>query len=153
MTHPYLDDIVYPENPTRITNFDYDRIRKVPTVLTKTAGGTAVAQFPEFADDVPITEIWEAKDLSTIVDLYRLFREYLTSTLPTGRYIGWQPRDLSPYNYFVELLDVRLGQGEEHVVEELGHREPYMMRESLQVQFKLIQEAKAPAGAMVFLGL
>lgn len=153
MRHPYLDDIVYPRTPDRTANFDWDVIRRAPAVMTKTAGGTAVAQYPEFGDDVVITEAWDARDLSTIVDLYRLFMEYLTSTLPVGQFIGWTPADRCPYHYFIELLDVRLGQGEEHVVEELGSKEPYMMRETLQVQFKLVQEASAPAGSMVFVGL
>lgn len=149
MTHPFLPDILYARTPDVTTNFDFDRLRAIPAVFGKTQGGTAVAKYPEFSDDVIISEIWEGgQQASTTVEIYRLFREYFTSTLPTDRYIGWQPRDLSPYNYYIELLDVQLGDGQGQVVEELGEKEPFMMRQRLTVTFHLIAEILSPAGVV-----
>lgn len=152
MRHPYLPPIVYPRPPDQTTNFGFDPLNRIPAVTVKTLGGSAVAKFPEFADDVRITETWFADGLSTTVDLFHHFYAFWKYQLPQGYYIGWQPRDLTPKNFFVDILDVRLGSADEFVVEELGEYRPFFMRQTLSVTFKLIREVKSPSGVVVAIG-
>jgi hypothetical protein len=153
MTHPYLDDIVYPENPTRTPGFDYDALPTMKSVLTRTEEGTALARYPDSKDDVIITEVWDAGgELKVSVEFYRQLYQYLITPLQVGDYIGWQPRDKSPYNYFIEIIDVKIGGVDQYNVNEIGSREPYMLVEPLAVIFKLVRAAKSPAGVLVFLG-
>ena len=113
----------------------------------------ASAKYPEYFDDVKITEIWQAEQLSTITGLFHQFDRYWTYMLPPGRYVGWQPRDLTPKSYFVEILNVALGSAEDFNVEELGDRRPWMMREQLSVTFRLIRDVSYPAGVVASVGL
>jgi len=152
LIHPLLDDIVYPENPNRTIGFDWDVIRKTRAVVTRTEKASAVTHYPELRDDPVIQEIWDAGSASVSVEFYRLLRQYREEILPVGDYIGWQPRDLSPYNYFVELIDVRLGSGDSDEVQEHGDREPFLLSQPLTLVFKLVQEARSPAGSIVLLG-
>lgn len=154
MIHPFLEDIIYPENPTRTPGFDYDVLPTMRSVLTRTEGGTSLARYPDKPDDVVITEIWDAGgDLKVSVEFYRALYQYLMTPVPTGDYIGWQPRDKSPYNYFIELIDVKIGSRDQYNVDEVGSEEPYMLTEPLVVIFKLVQAVKAPSGVLVFLGI
>jgi len=152
MRHPFLDPIVYPRNPDRTLNYGYDRLRKVRSVIIKTLDSSAVAKYPEVAEDVVIREIWLAETLSTFTELFHQFHTYLREILPPGRFIGWQPKDLSPKNYFVELLDVQCGTPDDFQIEELGDDRPYYMREQLTVSFKLVREIQAPAGVVNVVG-
>jgi hypothetical protein len=152
LVHPYLPDILYPEIP-RTDGFDYDVLRTVKSVLTRTEGGTALIRYPDFRDDVVITETFNAGgDLKTTVDLFRQLYEYLQTPLPDGDYLGWHCPDLSPYFYAIELIDVKLGNGTGYHLEEIGSEQPYMTTEPLQIMFKFITEAKAPAGVLTFTG-
>jgi len=153
MRHPYLDHIVYPRMPDKTLNFGFDVLRRVPSTVLKTATATASAKYPEYFDDVKITEIWQAEQLSTITGLFHQFDRYWTYMLPPGRYVGWQPRDLTPKSYFVEILNVALGSAEDFNVEELGDRRPWMMREQLSVTFRLIRDVSYPAGVVASVGL
>lgn len=153
MRHPFLDPIVYPRTPDRTINFGYDRLRKIRSVVIKTLDSSAVAKFPERAEDVIIQEVWLADTLSTFTELFHGFHTYLREVLPVGRYIGWQPRDLSPKSYFIELLDVQLGTNpDNYTVEELGNERPWYMREQLSVSFKLVREISGPAGLINMVG-
>jgi hypothetical protein len=152
MRHPFLAHIVYPRVPDRTTNFLDDRLRHVQAAVTKTIASSAVTKFSDSPEDVVIREVWQARSLSTFTELFRQFYAYLHFQLPPGRYIGWQPRDLTHKNYFVTLLDVQVGEPDHYVVEELGDSRPYYMREQLTVTFKLVREVFAPAGVVVAVG-
>lgn len=152
LRHPFLDDIVYPENPNRTIGFDVDAIRKTRAVITRTEGASAVAHYPELRDDVVITEVWDAGEASVSVEFWRLLREYREEILPAGDYIGWTPADLSPYHYLIELLDVQVGNGDVDEIQEHGDVEPFLLDRPLALKFKLIQEVRPPAGVLVLLG-
>lgn len=152
MRHPFLDHIVYPQTPDRTLNFGYDRLRKTRSVVIKTLDSSAVAKYSESSEDVIIREIWLAETLSTFTELFHQFHTYLREILPPGRFIGWQPKDLSPKNYFVELLDVQCGTPDDFTIEELGDDRPHYMREQLTVAFKLVREIQAPAGVVNVVG-
>ncbi len=153
MIHPYLEDIIYPENPTRTPGFDYDAVPAMRPVLTRTQRSTALVRYPDEKSDTIITEVWDAGgELKVSVEFYRALYQYLMTPLPVGDYIGWQPRDRSPYNYFIELIDVKLGSRDQYNVEEIGSEEPYMLLDPLAVIFKLVAAAKSPSGVLVFLG-
>lgn len=153
MRHPYYDPIVYPRVPDRTENFGYDTMRRVRSVVTKTLSSSAVSKYTDAAEDVIIKEIWLAETLSTFTSLFHHFRRYLVDPLLPGRYVGWQPRDISPKSYFIELLDVQCGSAEEYQVEELGDERPFLMRQQLTVSFKLIREVNSPAGVITMTGL
>ncbi len=154
MRHPYLDPIVYPEQPHRTVNFGYDVLTRAPVVLARTADSTAVARFPDRIEDVVIREVWAAEELSTKTEFFHALRRYWTTTLPPGRFIGWEAPDLSPKRFAIQLLAVRLGQADdEMLVEELGRERPYFMREALTVEFKMLREVEFPAGVAGFVGL
>ncbi len=152
MLHPFLPDIVYPRLPDRSVNFGFDRLRQIRTIVTKTLDSSAVAKFPEVGSDVILREIWLASQLSTFTDLYHQFHTFHREILPLGRYIGWQPRDMTHKNYFIEMIGVQCGAPDEYVIEELGTDRPYYMREQLTVSFKLVRETQAPAGVMTMVG-
>lgn len=152
MRHPFFDPIVYPELPSKTLNFGYNPLRHVKSVLTKTLQGTAVAKFKEDYDDVVIREVWTADTLSTLTGLFHQFHRYYVGTLPTGRFIGWQPKDLSPKNFFIDLLNVECGPAEDFEVEELGTERPFMLRTELRVTFKLVREVKGAAGVITGVG-
>lgn len=152
LRHPFRPRIVYPRVPDRTLNFGYDRLRHIHTVRVKTLDSTAVAKFADAGEDVVVREVWMANELSTFTSFFHALHAYHRETLPPGRYIGWRPRDLSPKNYAVELLDVQLGPPDEYIVEEIGKR-PYVMREQLVLSFKLIREVFAPAGVLIGVGL
>jgi hypothetical protein len=152
MRHPYLPPIVYPRPPDQTTNFGFDPLSRIPSATVKTLGGSAVAKFPEFFDDIRITETWFADGLSTTLDLFHHFYSYWKYQLPAGFYIGWQPRDLTPKNFFIDILDVRLGTPEEFNAEELGNYRPFMTRQALSIMFKLVREVKSPSGVVVSIG-
>lgn len=152
LRHPYLSHIVYPRLPDRTLNFGFDRLRHVRPVIVKTLDSSAVAKFPDAAEDVVIREVWFAQDASTETRFFHQLHTYLRTVLPIGRYVGWQPRDLSPKNFFVELLDVQLGPTDDYEVEELGKR-PHLSRSQLTLSFKLIRDVLAPAGVLVGVGL
>lgn len=153
MRHPFLDPIVYPSVPDRTINFGYHALTRVRSVVTKTLSSSAVSKYKDEAEDVIIREIWRAESLSTLTSIFHHFRRYLVETLPPGRYIGWQPRDLSPKSFFIELLNVECGPADEYQIEELGDERQYMMREQLTVSFKLMKEILSPAGVVVMTGL
>lgn len=152
LRHPFLDDLIYPSNPNRTPGFDWYVLRKTRTVLTRTEGGTATANYREGLDDVLISEIWDAGSAPVDVEFYRLLRRYREEILPDGECIGWTPADLSPYHYAVELVDVKLGSSDIDEVEEHGDYEPYMLHQPLTLQFKMIQEARPPLGELILLG-
>ncbi len=152
LRHPFLDDIVYPENPNRTIGFDVDALRKTRAVITRTEGASAVAHYPEFRDDVVVQEIWDAGEASVSIEFWRELRQYREEILPVGDFIGWSPADLSPYHYFVELLDVKVGSGDVDEIEEHGNREPFMLNQPLTLVFKLVQEIRPPGAVVVFLG-
>ena len=151
LSHPYLPDIIYPSFPDRTIGFDWDVIRKTRASIVRTEGGSAAAHYSEFSDDILIREVWNSQ-ISVPVGFWRLLREYRETALETGAFIGWHPRDLSPYNYFVELLDVKVGEEDIDEVSELGDHEPYMLPKPLSLVFKLVREARSPAGQLVMLG-
>lgn len=148
LCHPFLPRIVYPRLPDKTFNFGYDVTRHVRSVLTKTLDSTSVTKFKDSIEDVVISEVWLAEQLSTFTSLLHALRSYQMETLPPDRYIGWIPRDLTPKCYFIDLLDVKLGGADEYLIEELG-RTPFMMREALTITFKCIRETFSPAGVVV----
>ncbi len=154
LVHPYLDDILYPEMPHKTMGFDYDALRTVKSVLTRTQGGTSLVQYLDNRDDVIITEVFDGASggLAISVEFVRKLYQYLVTPLPVGDHIGWHCPDLSPYFYLVELIDVKLGSQDTYHIEELGDHEPYMLAEPLQIIMKTIGVAKPPAGSLVFLG-
>lgn len=152
MRHPFLDDIVYPRNPDKTANFDQDRLRRIKTVVIKTLDSSAVAKYPEVAEDVIIREVWLAERLSTFTELFRQFHTYLRNPLPPGRFIGWIAPDLTPKAYFVDLIDVEVGNPESYFIEELGSQRPFYMREQLTISFKLVREFQSPVGEVIFIG-
>lgn len=153
MRHPYYDPIAYPTVPDQTTGFGYDRLRAANSVMMKTITSSAVAKFPDAAEDVVIKEIWLAKTASTITKLFHQFHRYLIDPLPPNRFIGWQPRDLTSKNYFIDLLDVSCGPSGEYLIEEIGDYRPWMMREALTVEFKLVKELGYPAGVSSMVGV
>ena len=152
MVHPFHPDIVYPRIPDRTSPFGYDVLRRVDHELVRTELGTALAKFPEQLDDVVIQETWLAQSLSTLSQLFHQFHRYWVDTLPVGEYLGWQPRDLSPKRFFIELVDVQCGESDRLVVEELGNARPFYMRQALTLTFKLVREVRSPAGVMIGVG-
>lgn len=152
MKHPVLDDLVYPHPPDVTLNFGADRLRHVDAAPTRTLGGTSVAKFSEEPDDVQITEIWRAGQLSTEGDFWRLLYEYYVAELPPQSYIGWRPTDRTWKNFFIEILNVRLGSGREFTLDELGSRRPELMRQELAITFKLVREGAFPSGTLIFQG-
>jgi hypothetical protein len=152
LRHPYLDDIVYPTTPNRTIGFDYHALKKTRAAVVRTEGASAVAHYREQYDDVVIQEIWDAGTLSAEVGFYRLLRQYREEILPPGDFIGWSPADLSPYHYKVELLDVKLGEGDVDEVAEFGRREPFMLERPLTLVFKLVQEVVPPPAVLTLLG-
>jgi hypothetical protein len=152
LRHPFLDDIVYPENPNRTIGFDYHALRKTRAAIVRTELASAVAHYPEKYDDVVIQEIWDAGEASVTVEFYRLLRQYREEILPAGEFVGWTPADLSPYHYLVELLDVKLGESDVDEVQEHGDREPYMLSRPLSLVFKLVQEVVPPPAVVTLLG-
>jgi len=153
MRHPYLDHIVYARLPDRTIPFDQDPLRKVDSVVTKTLDSSVVAKYAEAPEDLVIREVWLADELSTLASMFRLFHRYLVDVLPPGQLVGWQPRDLTWKCYFIELLDVQLGDNDAFEFEEIGDERPYLMRARLQVAFKLVREMSAPASLMIGTGL
>lgn len=153
LAHPFLDDIVYPENPSRTVGFDFDVLRTMKSVLTRTEGGTALLQYPDYPNDVVITETWDAGGgLKIEVEFVRKLYQFLMTPLPVGQYLGWQPRDLCPYFYLVALVDVKLGANDQYHLEEVGEEEPYMLTEPLSIMFKTIQPSKAASSVIVLMG-
>ncbi len=153
LIHPYLADIIYPENPTTTHGFDFDAVPRVRPVLSRMAAGTALVKYADSKDDVLISEVWNAGSLSTNVEFVRQLLEYFTDVLPTGDYIGWHPRDRSPYNYFVDLVNLQIGAGDVYHLEEIhSNLEPLLIAEPVTMTFKLIRDNVAPSGALTFLG-
>lgn len=153
MRHPALDPIVYARVPDVTSNFDFAPVRRARTITTRTLGGTIVTRFLEDEWDVVVEETWQARDLATQTAMYRQFQKYLMTPLPTGRYVGWTPGDLSPYGYFIELLDVSLGgEPDRHVVDRLGAKRPHMIARDLTVRFKMAFEARGAAGVATMIG-
>lgn len=152
MRHPYLVPIVYPRNPDRTMGFDFDRMLKTKSNVTKTLSSSVVTKFRDEPEDVQITEVWQADSLSTETGFFRKLHRYYTEVLPVGDYIGWQPKDLTWKNYFIELLDVQLGSVDDYLVEELGEERAYMMREQLTVRFKLVKEILPPVSSISITG-
>jgi len=152
MIHPDLDPILYPSVPDKTINFGHDILRRIPATTVKTESSNVIAKFPERVEDVSVSEIWLAETASTLTRLFHQFHAYWTYVLPLGRYIGWQPRDLTPKNYFIEIIDVRLGSADEFNVEEIGEKRPGLMREQLTVTFRVAHEVQAPAGVIAAIG-
>ena len=152
MKHPFLTDIVYPRTPDKTANFDQDPMRRVKSIVTKTLDSSAVSKFPEVKEDVIIREVWLAETLSTFTKLARQFYTYLITPLPPGRFIGWIPTDKSPKAFFIDIIDVEVGNPEAYFFEELGSTRSYYMREQLTISFKLVREFQSPVGQVVFIG-
>jgi len=150
--HPFLDPILYPRLPDKTAGMDQDRVLRVKSIVTKTLDSSVVSKFRDKDEDVQITETWAANTLSTEVGFFRMLHKYLLDPLPIGRYIGWQPRDLTWKSYFIEMLDVQIGSDNDYVVEELGDERPYLMREQLVVRFKLVREIIAPVSSIIITG-
>ena len=153
LRHPFLDPIVYPRVPDETVNFARHPLRRMRTVVTKTITSSGIARYPDALEDVVIFEIWKAQTASTLEQLFHAFYSYWIQTLPEGRYLGWQPRDLSPKCYLVHLLDVRLGQDENLPVAPQGAVRPYLLKETLSVSLKIVGEGTAPASAVAMGGL
>ena len=111
LVHPYLDPILYPEMPSKTVGFDYDVLRTVKSVLTRTQGGTSLVQYTDNRDDGIITEIFDGSggELRVSIEFVRALLQYLLTPLQVGDYLGWRCPDLSPYFYAIELIDVKLG--------------------------------------------
>jgi len=153
MRHPFLAHIVYSQIPDRTLNFGYDRLRRSRAVVVKTAASSGVADFPDVPSDVIIKEIYQAQTLSVLTRIFHAFYRFRIEVLPQGRFIGWQPRDLTSKSYFIRLIDVSLGQGQDYPVEEIGRRRDVLLRETLTVSFKLVAEAQSPAGVITSEGI
>ncbi len=153
LRHPFGEAIVYPRVPDETVNFSRAPLRRMRTTVTKTLSSSGIARYPDAPEDVVIHEIWRAGSASTLEEFFHaLYRAWL-DVPPVGRYLGWQPRDLSPKCFFVHLIDVRLGSDENLPVAPQGHPRPYLLKETLTVSLKLVAEEKHPAGAAIFGGL
>jgi len=153
LIHPYLPDVIYPENPTSTLGFDVDAIPRMRPVVARMAAGSALLQYPDSKDDVLISENWNAGTLSTNVDFVRQLMEYLMSPLPTGDFIGWNPRDRTPYNYFVDLVNLAIGSNDAyHLEEQHSNLDDLLITEPVTLTFKLVRDEASPSGALVFLG-
>lgn len=150
--HPFRPPIIYPRLPDKRYNFDQDAQFKVTNVVTKTMDSSVVTKFVDKPEDRIVTEVWQADSLSTEIEFYRCLAQYYTEPLPVGEYIGWQPKDASWKNFFIELLQVQVGQAEDFLLEELGDGRPYLMREQLTVKFKLVREIIPPVSSIVVTG-
>ncbi len=152
MRHPFLPSIVYPRLPDITEGFGYDVMKHPEVVVSKTEGASAVTVFPGYKDDVVVKEIWSAGELSTFTRLLHRFHQFLVYPLPTGYFLGWQPRDLSHKNFAVQLVNVECGEGANYIMEKIGDVDP-MMRRVLTVSFKLVREAAAPSGSITLVGV
>jgi hypothetical protein len=156
LRHPYYDPIVYPRLPDVTVNFLDDVVQRTRAVVTKTIDSAAVDHFQDPKDATIITETWglqkNSNELSTLTRFFRALLRYRTDTLPVGQYIGWCPRDISPKNFFVQLVDVRLGTTEDYQREEWGDQRDYFMQQTLSLSFKLVRPDQGPAGVVQFLG-
>lgn len=152
LRHPFLPPIIYPQNPDRTLNFGYDVLRKTKSVLVKTIDSSAAAFYQDAKEDVVVREIWSADKLGPETRFFHQLHRYWMTALPAGRYIGWQPRDLSPKNYFIRILNVECGPTDEFSIEELGDLRPWLLRETLILSFARVNEAASPGGALTFLG-
>ncbi len=145
LRHPFLGVLHYRHPPDRTINFGTDVLRKIDTVITRTLESSAVARFPEKHEDVIITEIWTADELSTAAEFYYGLRKFWLETLPPGRYIGWQPRDLTHRGFFIEIINVALGQQGQADLTEIGGKMTPMLDQTLTFTFKLIREIEGPS--------
>jgi hypothetical protein len=149
MTHPFLEDLVYSRIPDQTINMAADTLPRAETVVTRTLDGSAVARYDDFLDDIIVREIWLAQSASTITDMWRHLHRYWMAKLPPDRFIGWQPRDLTPKRYAIEILRVYCGPADgEFLIESIG-REPGLMRQQLSVTFRTIREVASPSGILL----
>lgn len=156
LRHPFYAPIVYPRLPDRTLNFGDDVMARTRTVVTKTLDSAAIDHFRDPLSATIVTEVWGIsgqQGLSTLSSFFRQLYRYRTDILPVGQYLGWIPADLSPKRYFIQLMDVRTGQAEDYIWNELGDERPYYIDQQLSVSFKIVREAKAPAGVTWFEGL
>jgi len=153
LVHPYLPDLVYPELPSRIVNFDYDVLRKTRSVATRTAQGTGIAKYLDDRDDVQVSEIWDGGGgISVPIGFFRLLYSYMTEVMPPGNFVGWIAPDLTPHGFFVELLDLRLGSSDAYSVIEMADNEPFVLTDPLTLTWKTIRTARSAPGVMEFMG-
>jgi hypothetical protein len=149
MTHPFLDDLVYSRIPDRTINMAADTLARAESVITRTLDGSAVARYDDFLDDIVVREVWLAQTASTITDMFRHFHGFWMSKLPPDRFIGWQPRDLTPKRYAIEILRVDCGEADaEFLIEEIG-KAPGLMRVQLSVTFRTVREVQSPSGILL----
>lgn len=153
LVHPFLPDLVYPELPSRIVNFDYDVLRKTRSVATRTLQGTGISKYLEERDDVQVSEVWDGGGgLSIPISFFRLLYRYMTEVMPPGNFVGWIAPDLTPHGFFVELLDLKLGSSDAYSVIEFGSEEPFLLLEPLTLTWKTIRTARFPVGVVSFSG-
>lgn len=154
LRHPFYDAIIYPRVPDQTVNFSRAPLRRMRTTTVKTLTSSGIARYPDELSDVVIHEVWSAGgQASTLEEFFHALYRFWINPLPVGRYIGWQPRDLTPRCYAVHLVDVRLGSDENLPVAAIGNVRPYLMNETLTVSFKIVAEAQAPASVAILGGL
>jgi hypothetical protein len=135
--------------PDRTINMAGDTLPRAESVVTRTLDGSAVARYDDFLDDIVIREVWLAQTLSTLTDMFRHFHRFWMAKLPPDRFIGWQPRDITPKRYAIEILRVDCGEAEgEFLIESLG-KEPRIMPQQLSVTFRTLREVASPSGILL----
>ena len=165
LTHPTLGILTYEDpvsgehmNPDVTRNFVLAPAQKVDTTIQRTLGSSLVVQSLQFNEDVIISEIWtgSSSKLSILAELFRSFYSFWLEVPAVGEFLTWQPADLTVESYGVLMVNVALGgvdlEYREHR-EELATRDGAYLSQTLTVQFKIVEESIAPAGAATLVGL
>lgn len=108
--------IVYYRNPDRTLNFSTDYLRHPINSLVRTASSTKLVRFEEVAEDVIVTELWEAGGglslpLFVIHQLYEYLNNPPAFSATAQQYIVWEPRDETDDTYRVQVIGLQVGGG------------------------------------------
>ncbi len=154
MRHPLLGELVYPKPPDITLNVGYDILGKAVTRTVMTQGSTATQTFLHEFEDIIIQEVWKADQLSVPAEFFFALHQFWTTVMAPGNFVGWHAPDLMPNPYHVKILSVSLGRPGNLKVEQLKLADPpWMLRETLTLQFKTVRDVVSPSGAMVMEGL
>lgn len=140
-------------NPDTTTNFILAPAPGMETTLQKTLKGSILVQQAQDLEDVVITETWVGgSKLSVLSSMFRTLYKFWTTVPGAGKFLVWQPQDLTVESFGVFIVDVRLGTANNIQYREyrsdLNSSAGSYQLQTLVVRYKIVREAIAPKGSI-----
>ncbi|MFH0814301.1 MAG: hypothetical protein V2A69_15910 [Pseudomonadota bacterium] len=138
----------YPELPRRTWNFDSYPVFKRRIGNQMTLSSMAVTSYAGTIEDTKVSEVWLADDISMRAGFFYELYRFFNTTLNTGDYLVWYPKDKTENAFCIEPVDLICGSSEEMKIHPIHNgitnHDYRWLREEVRFDFLIKKVIDAP---------